>query len=850
MLETEYSNTKHTLYLVQNSEDLQAIQTDGKTVALNVETTGFDYNMDSTVGVSIAVLDGESIASYYIPLRHINGNNVDIEPTFGLVQKIIDNNKVFFYNRDFVYSFLEKDGIRCRLNRTHDTQIMLYLCTNKACPTRNEYAHLYFPDVAIYEIDLDKTNFAQHNPDVAFLFAAQKTVLTIMLAQRVWNTYPMIHNIYRLDNESNEVVRWICKNTELPISKERVRDELNTVNTEIDNTRYKLRGLLGYDVNIDSPMDRLDLVRECIGTVESLSDFAVKDSTNPTVMLVKQYGELTVYRTTLEKMLNYGDTMRVRYSTVTAATGRLSSGGAKNNSFFNDFNIQAVEKKDVIRYVHKTDDALGFTIDDNPDNAVRSVKCKGGLRDAFVCPDGYIWVSADYSGEEMVLAACFSKDENLIEPIREGKDIHRHIAETMFGQSDDESRSKIKQLNFSVIYGATEYSIAKRLKITVDECRSMLTKYFDHLKGLAEWRRRMVDKARRNGYVSTLFGRPRMLFDSYQQGDYRAADRCACNSPIQGCTPLLGHLETEHAAVRMETIVGRKVKDARGGTLIPTHRGESEPLFCLFSGGEWLICDENHSFVYGKKKAPKVIALRKGLNRRVWLAKLRKRHWGFNRFVFRPVGECAALFTMTCKRDSVIKDDNITLNSALFKLAVSRHWFKADYNAAVSLRSVASIFGYNVVYSARRDAFRVAFRRRRKARLKGISWCLKQGMTVPVGSCTKLTDMQMYDNQGFVNKNTGADIIRIDLCKFKKLFDTDKEWADNVMFACTIHDECNFYVKTEYLCKAIEKIYNTMYFEHPLMALPLKASVSVGRDWGHLIDVNIKDVVENNRIIF
>ena len=315
---SDYSNTAHTLCLVESVDDLRQIETDGKTVALNVETTGFDYNTDSVVGVSIAVLDGDRIVSYYIPLRHSKGHNVDTEPVFGLVQKVIDGNKVLLYNREFVFTFLEKDGIRCGLNHTHDAQIMLYLCTNKPCPTRNEYAHLYFPDVPIYELDLERVNFAQHDPEISYLFAAQKTVLTIMLARKVWDAYPMIHNIYRLDNESNEVVRWICRNTELPVSKERVRNELNNVNTDIDEVKYKLRGLLGYDAEIDNPNKRLELVRECVGMVDSLSDFIVKDSTNPVVMLVKQYGELAVYRTTLEKMLNYGDTMRVRYSTMTA----------------------------------------------------------------------------------------------------------------------------------------------------------------------------------------------------------------------------------------------------------------------------------------------------------------------------------------------------------------------------------------------------------------------------------------------------------------------------------------------------------------------------------------------------
>ena len=107
----------------------------------------------------------------------------------------------------------------------------------------------------------------------------------------------------------------------------------------------------------------------------------------------------------------------------------------------------------------------------------------------------------------------------------------------------------------------------------------------------------------------------------------------------------------------------------------------------------------------------------------------------------------------------------------------------------------------------------------------------------------------MYDNQGFVNKNTGADIIRIDLCKFKRLFDTDADWAANVKFACTIHDECNFYVKKEYLCDAIHKINDTMYFKHPLMALPLRATVSVGADWGHLLDIDVQSVTDNKILI-
>lgn len=841
----QFNNTNHRLCLVQSTGELSDINlTD--TIGLNIETTGFDYAKDKIVGVNIATKEGNVITSYYIPLRHTKGVNVDTAQTYRMVQDIIDTKKVFMYNRDFVFSFLENEGVTCDLNRTHDAQIMLYLCTNKPCPTRNQYAHLFFPDVAIYEIDLRDSDFSQHNPDVAYIYAAQKTVLTLMLAQKVWEDYPMIHKIYGLDNESNETVRWLCKHTELPYSKNIVRNELDNVNSKIDNIKYVLRGR-GHAEDLDNPMQRLRLVQSVLGAVESLSDYVVKNSTHPIVSLVKQYGELSVYKTTLEKLLNYDKPLKIHYSTVTAATGRLTSGAVKGNTYFNDFNIQAVEKNDVVRYVHKTDDGIGFTIDDNPDGAVKSVKCKGGLRDAFVCPDGYVWVSCDYGGEEMVLAADFSKDENLIEPIREGKDIHRHIAETMFGTGDDESRSRIKQLNFSVIYGATEYSIAKRLEIKIEECRELLNRYFGHLGKLAAWRDRMIERAHKNGYVCTLFGRPRMLFEMYQNGDNGSADRCACNSPIQGCTPLFGHLETEHSAVRMGSVVGKHLKDAHGQTIIPSHRSDGEPLFCLFRSGDYLICDENHSLVYGNRKSPKVTSVRDGLRKgRVWLAELRKKQWSFDRFFFKPLSDCAALFVLMCKRDVEIKDDNKTLNSALFRLALGRRWFSADLEASASLRSVASIFGYNVVYNGRTDKFRVAFFRRRKTRIKNIFWCFKTGgRKVEMGSCTKITNMQMYDNQGFVNKNTGADIIRIDLCKFKRLFDTDDDWRQNVRFACTIHDECNFYVRREYLETAVKKIYDTMLFTHPLMELPIKGVVSVGSDWGHLMEIDVNNVKDN-----
>ena len=845
----------HKLKLIQFDTDLEEILVNHKSVSLNVETTGFDYNKDNLVGVSIGVKHTDnSIVSYYIPIRHKDYPlNIKLEVVLPFVQNMIDNERILFFNRPFAFAFLEKEGVKCDLNKTHDVQIMLHLATSKSCPSRNEYARLYVPNVDIFDLDFSKQNFSQYNPENAFVFAAQKAVLNILLGEYVWKNYPMIHNIYTLDNRSNEVVRWLCNHSEMPVDYNYVKGEYEKVKADIENIRYQCRSVLGFEINMDSPNERLEALKKFLpikADAETFKDCMLDDFNHPIAKLFKQYSEKNAHKNTLESLLsNEGRALRIRYSSVTARTGRLTSGFAKDNSYYSDFNIQNVEKKEITRYVHKGGD-IGFYIDDNKENSVKEVKCKAGLRDAFVCPsDEYVWVSCDYSGEEMCLLANFSREENLIKPIQQGKDIHNYIAKSIFGYENPECRSKTKALNFSVVYGAGENSIAKRLGVSVEECKKLLEKYYGFLHNVAFWRNKMIAKARAQGYVSTLFGRPRMLYNEYRssnRADHSAADRAACNSPIQGCTPLNGHLETENAAIRMSTILGKKQIAADKREIIPSHRGDSQPLFCLFKSGDYMICDNNHELIYNSMVEPKVTSIRKGFkNVRVMLAPLRKKSMRFSKFLFKSLSECKGYFTLSCKRDDVIKRDNKDMNSALFRLALSQRWFSTTYDSAISMRSVASVFGYNVVYNGKKDMFKVKFWRRRKSGIKNIWWCFDDDRKVPMGTCTATNGFQMYANQGFWNKNTGADIIRLVLCKFKELFDTDSEWSENVKFACTIHDECNFYVKKPYLEKACKKIYETMYFTHPMCVLPVEGKLSVGSDWGHLMDIELNQIKNN-----
>lgn len=168
---------------------------------------------------------------------------------------------------------------------------------------------------------------------------------------------------------------------------------------------------------------------------------------------------------------------------------------------------------------------------------LQKVKTKGGMRDCFICPPGYVWISQDYSAEEQVLLANFSKEPNLINPIKEGKDIHKYVATQMFGGYDPTHRTIAKTIAFCANYGGSGYTIAKRLGKSQQEGEELLKRYNNTMSRATKWKQEMCKQGRRTGLVFTYFGRPRavwMYYNSSDPGMHGFADRTCANSPIQG----------------------------------------------------------------------------------------------------------------------------------------------------------------------------------------------------------------------------------------------------------------------------------------------------------------------------
>lgn len=196
-------------------------------------------------------------------------------------------------------------------------------------------------------------------------------------------------------------------------------------------------------------------------------------------------------------------------------------------------------------------------------NCVGTAKFKGGLRKAFICPDdSYCWVTADYSQEELRLAGIFSGEPNIIQPIKDGEDLHLYIAKKMFGFADPSHRTRVKTLNFGVLYGAQEFTVARKLGCAIDEAKSLLVHYFKTLFKLDAWIKECHKIGRRTGMMFTYFGRPRLLYKYYNSSDkglWGFADRTTVSHLCQGCSPVNMYLETDNGVSIMNDVLGKRL---------------------------------------------------------------------------------------------------------------------------------------------------------------------------------------------------------------------------------------------------------------------------------------------------
>ncbi len=154
--------------------------------------------------------------------------------------------------------------------------------------------------------------------------------------------------------------------------------------------------------------------------------------------------------------------------------------------------------------------------------------------------ENYIFIDADYSQIELRLLAAISGDEKMINAFLSGEDIHTHTASQIFGITENEvtpeQRKRAKAVNFGIVYGIGGYSLSQDIGVSVYQANEYIKNYLDNYPKVQKYLKDIVDSARQNGFVTTMFGRRRYIPElaSPKKQLQAFGERVALNSPIQG----------------------------------------------------------------------------------------------------------------------------------------------------------------------------------------------------------------------------------------------------------------------------------------------------------------------------
>ena len=213
------------------------------------------------------------------------------------------------------------------------------------------------------------------------------------------------------------------------------------------------------------------------------------------------------------------------------------------------------------------------------------------LRKMFVPGPGNVLVDADYSQIELRLLAHIAGDAHMIAAFRSGEDIHTITASQVFGVPPERvtkrMRSAAKAVNFGIVYGISAFSLAQDIGVTPAEAKAYMEKYFEKYAGVRAYMTGVVERAKQDGYVSTLMGRRRWL-PELKSSNFNTRsfwERVAQNMPIQGTAADIIKLAMVrvHRRLKAEGLAARLVLQVHDELIVECPQAEAEQVAALLT---------------------------------------------------------------------------------------------------------------------------------------------------------------------------------------------------------------------------------------------------------------------------
>ena len=536
--------------LVLAEEELTELATqvkEKKIVALAMETAMGDPLRSDLVGIGLAV-DGDR--GFYIPLAHTYPGVPEQRPVKNVLSALkaaLDDEAVFKVSQNAKHDGLVLKRYGIEVKGLHfDTTIASYVIN----PGLRQHDLPSLAQVFLnhkmmtYESLVEKGRFGDVEVEKAMAYACEKATVALRLQPEMDEALKSEMNqdlFYDLEMKLVPVLmdmEWVGIKVDVPFFEDLSRqfsEQLGAIEKEI----YEEAGMA---FNINSPQqlgfvlfEKLKLPAQKKTTktkaystdVKVLNKLAAFPFKLPKLLL--RYRTLSKLKSTyLDALVNmvHSDTGRIHtsFNQTVAATGRLSS----SNPNLQNIPVRGEEGREI--------------------------------RKGFVAEKGYRLLSADYSQVELRVFTHYSRDPAFIEAFTREEDIHARTASEMLGVPMDvvtpDMRRVAKAINFGIIYGMGPQKLSDELGIDFALAKNYIAAYLRRYEGVVKYKEETVDSARRNGYVSTLFGRRRYLPDmNHKNRMIRGeAERMAVNTPIQGTAADL----IKKAMIRIHDRLGRE----------------------------------------------------------------------------------------------------------------------------------------------------------------------------------------------------------------------------------------------------------------------------------------------------
>jgi DNA polymerase-1 len=559
--EKQQNINKKNYHLITNEKEIDEWINEAEEageLAIDTETSSLDAHQADLVGISLSTKIGKAC---YIPIGHKFKGCLKKEAVIKKLKPLLEDKSVKKIGQNIKFDFivLFKQGIN--MNSMEDTMLMSYVLDagkNRHNMDTLSEIHLQHKTISFKEIvgtGKKEINFSDVELDKAMEYAAEDADITYRLykifsknlkLEKLTNIYeifekPLIKILAFMEIEGIKI-----DNKFLKVLSEKFEKKINKLEKEVFKISKK-------EFNIASPKQLGEIIyndlkiavlkktrKGSFATNASvLEDLAFKGHKFPQLILDwRQVSKLkNTYSDALPEHINPA-TKRVHTSFLLAATttGRLAS----SNPNLQNIPIKSEDGKDI--------------------------------RKAFMAEKGFTLISADYNQIEMRILADLADVKELKKAFKNNEDIHSLTASQVFDvdikKVDQDMRRKAKAINFGIIYGISQYGLAKQINVSNHEAEEFLNAYFSRFPEIKIYMDDTIKFCRKSGYVNNIFGR-RSHFNGINDKNFNVRnfqERASINAPIQGSASEIMRL----AMIRLDKKF-KSLKNNKSKTLLQIH---------------------------------------------------------------------------------------------------------------------------------------------------------------------------------------------------------------------------------------------------------------------------------------